>query len=134
MDVTKGNDGAFTEAPADPAAAPASAGAGEGDAPSGPVPGFWLQAMMNHGMLVSTVAEEDVAALEHLVDIRCVDKEDLTVRIPRGGADTIRLCFNCGCEGVLWARPASFRACMCVHHWLIGCGWRNGKGVSKLTL
>lgn len=77
--VAKGNDGAFTETPAE-----GGGGGGEGEEDAKGtvgVPGFWLRAMMNHGMLQETVAEEDVAALEYLDDVRCVDKEDYTVRL-----------------------------------------------------
>jgi nucleosome assembly protein 1-like 1 len=66
-DVTKEEDGSFTETNPDPAT---EAG----------VPEFWLRAMLNHEMLRDTIAEEDLPALELLTDVRCVDKEDYTVR------------------------------------------------------
>ncbi len=77
----QGNDGAWAETAPDPTTATA-----EGDAKGTVgVPGFWLQAMANHGMLQETIAEEDVGALEYLADVRCIDKEDYTVRVLGAG-------------------------------------------------
>lgn len=80
VDVAKGNDGAFSEMAAAPAPAEAGEGEGEKKGTAG-VPEFWLRAMMNHQGLQDTIAEEDVPALEYLADVRCIDKEDYTVRL-----------------------------------------------------
>lgn len=70
VDVVKGDDGTLSEA---------EAKAEEGEKKKG-VPEFWVRALMNHGGVQETIAEEDIPALEYLADVRCVDKEDYTVR------------------------------------------------------
>lgn len=70
VDVAKGNDGTLSETE------PSS----EEDKGTVGVPEFWVRALMNHGGVQETIAEEDLPALEYLADVRCVDKEDYTVR------------------------------------------------------
>lgn len=68
----------FTSGAAAPeAAAPAEEGKA---APKRGIPDFWLQAMVHHDVLQAMLAEEDIPALSHLTDIRCIDREDHKVR------------------------------------------------------
>lgn len=80
VDVAKGNDGTLSET--EPSAAAAEEGEKIGTVG---VPEFWVRALMNHGGVQETIAEEDLPALEYLQDVRCVDKEDYTVCAVRLG-------------------------------------------------
>lgn len=102
VEVAKAEDGTLSEAPG--AGANAATEGEEAAKGTAGMPGFWLRAMMNHGMLQECVTEEDAPALEYLSDVRCIDKEDYTVR--RGG-----FCLGgCGVGGWGWVprAPASF--------------------------
>jgi nucleosome assembly protein 1-like 1 len=41
------------------------------------IPHFWLTAMLHHEAFTETIEEEDIPALEHLIDLKCIDDEDL---------------------------------------------------------
>jgi len=49
----------------------------EGDNVVG-VPQFWLRCMLNHDNLAELINAQDVAALEYLLDVQCIDKAELT--------------------------------------------------------
>eukprot|EP00611_Tribonema_gayanum_P023564 TRINITY_DN4983_c0_g1_i1.p1 TRINITY_DN4983_c0_g1~~TRINITY_DN4983_c0_g1_i1.p1 ORF type:complete len:391 (-),score=118.94 TRINITY_DN4983_c0_g1_i1:382-1512(-) len=49
---------------------------GEGEDIKG-VPSFWANAMIRHEALQDLIEEPDVAALAHLTDVKCIDREDL---------------------------------------------------------
>ena len=57
---------------AEPAASP------EDGPPIVGVPNFWLSAMGHHELVSELIVEADVPCLEALVDVKCVDKEDMT--------------------------------------------------------
>ena len=42
------------------------------------VPNFWISAMVQNETVSSSISEEDVAALEYLTDIKCIDNEEMT--------------------------------------------------------
>jgi len=41
------------------------------------IPHFWLTAVLHHEVFQETILEDDIPLLEHLVDIKCIDDEDM---------------------------------------------------------
>jgi nucleosome assembly protein 1-like 1 len=41
------------------------------------IPHFWLTAILHHEVFQETVQEEDIALLEQLIDVKCIDDEDM---------------------------------------------------------
>jgi hypothetical protein len=80
------SDGTLSEVPGFPVAEATEAseeGAKDDKGPKRGVPDFWLTALVHHDMLSAMLAEEDVPALNHLTDIRCIDQDDHQVRHTR---------------------------------------------------